>query len=254
MAETITLPNLTTSRSVMMPTPQKVKQMRKVFSLDIKSYSDEERKFSGYGSTFGNTDRVGDIVVEGAFSKSLEQHKSEGSMPSLLLHHDMKRPIGVWTEMSEDSKGLYVEGKLTKGVRDADEAYNLLKDGALHSMSIGYRVVKESYDRQTRVNMLEEIALHEVSLVTIPANAQAIVGAVKDCDGNPDVREIERVLRDAGLSRREAKAFISEGLKGLTGSPVEDVTTNEAIAAEMAAQEKAQLADALARKPRSLIC
>jgi len=217
--------------------------MRKVFRLDIKSYNEDERKFSGYGSTFGNTDRVGDVVVEGAFLKSLEQHKSEGTMPSLLLHHDLKRPIGVWTVMSEDLKGLYVEGKLTKGVRDADEAYNLLKDGALHSMSIGYRVIKERYDRQTKVNMLEEIALHEVSLVTIPANAEAIVGAVKDCDGNPDVREIERVLRDAGLSRREAKAFISEGLKGLTGSPVEDVTTNEALAAEMAAQETAMQSD-----------
>lgn len=219
--------------------------MRKVFSLDIKSYSDDDdaRKFSGYGSTFGNMDRVGDIVMPGAFAKSLEQSEKEGVMPSLLLHHDMKRPIGVWEKMREDEKGLYVEGKLTKGVRDADEAYNLLKDGALHSMSIGYRVVKETYDRTRKANLLEEIALHEVSLVTIPANAMAVVGAVKDCDGNPDVREIERVLRDAGLSRREAKAFISEGLKGLTGNPVEDVTVTETVvAAEMAGPTEAELA------------
>lgn len=222
--------------------------MRKVFSLDIKNYSDtdEERKFSGYGSTFGNADRVGDIVMKGAFTKSLEQHKAEGTLPSLLLHHDMKRPIGVWTKMEEDDAGLYVEGKLTKGVRDADEAYNLLKDGALHSMSIGYRVMREEYDRSKDANLLHEIALHEVSLVTIPANAQAVVGAVKDCDGNPDVRELERLLRDAGLSRRESKAFISEGLKGLTGNPVEDVAC-ESIVAETAGPSEAELA-ALERK------
>jgi HK97 family phage prohead protease len=222
--------------------------MRKVFNLDIKSYTDDEdeRKFNGYGSTFGNVDRVGDIVMKGAFAKSLEKHREEGSMPSLLLHHDMKRPIGVWTQMEEDDSGLFVEGKLTKGVRDADEAYNLLKDGALHSMSIGYRVVREEYDRKQDANLLHEIALHEVSLVTIPANASAVVGTVKDCDGNPDVRELERILRDAGLSRRESKAFISEGLKGLTGNPVEGVAS-ESIVAETAGPTEAELA-ALDRK------
>lgn len=211
--------------------------MRKIFALDIKTLesSDDNRTFSGYGSTFGNTDRVGDIVEAGAFSKSLDEHKGNGSMPSLLLHHDLNRPIGVWSEMREDAKGLYVEGKLTRGVRDADEAYALLKDGALHSMSIGYRVKREEYDRKTGINHLHEIALHEVSLVTIPANAEAVIGAVKNADGMPDVREIERILRDAGFSRRESKAFISEGLQGLMGEPVEDNTTP--IAAETAVKE-----------------
>ena len=217
--------------------------MRKVFTLDIKNFSDMdgERKFSGYGSTFGNIDRTRDIVVKGAFRKSLDRHKKEGTLPSLLLHHDMKRPIGVWSRMEEDEAGLFVEGRLTKGVRDADEAYNLLKDGALHSMSIGYRVIREEYDRKSDANLLQEIALHEVSLVTIPANAHAIVGSVKDYEGNPDVRELERILRDAGLSRRESKAFISEGLKGLAGNLAEDSTV-ESIVAETAGPTEADLA------------
>lgn len=208
--------------------------MRKVFQLNLKNLEQDERSFSGYGSTFGNVDRVGDIVEKGAFAKSLDKHNTDGTMPAMLLHHDMHRPIGVWTKMEEDEKGLAVEGKLTQGVRDADEAYALLKDGALHSMSIGYRVVREEYDRKTGVNHLHEISLHELSLVTIPANAAAVVGGVKDDDGIPNIRELERVLREAGLSRREAKAFLAEGFKALRSEepaePVQEPVNDDMVA------------------------
>jgi len=198
--------------------------MRYIAPLELKTINSEdgERTFSGYGSTFGNEDRVGDVVRQGAFAKSLEDHNSNGTLPSLLLHHDLQRPIGVWTKMNENDRGLYVEGKLTKGVRDAEEAYNLLKDGALHSMSIGYRVVNEEYDRKSGINYLNEISLHEVSLVTIPANAAAIVTGVKDADGQPDIRELERVLRDAGLSRKEAKAVLAAGFKAISEEAIEE--------------------------------
>lgn len=208
--------------------------MRKVFQLNLKNLEQDDRTFSGYGSTFGNVDRVGDIVEKGAFAKSLETHEASGTMPAMLLHHDMHRPIGVWTKMSEDEYGLSVEGKLTQGVRDADEAYALLKDGALHSMSIGYRVVREEYDRKSGVNHLHEISLHELSLVTIPANAAAVVGGVKDDDGIPNIRELERVLREAGLSRREAKAFLAEGFKALRSEepaePVQEPVSDDMVA------------------------
>ena len=208
---------------------------KKSFELNVKELHDEngERSFTGYGSTFGNVDHVGDIVKAGAFDKSLDLHKSKGTMPAMLIHHDLNRPIGIWKSMVEDSHGLLVEGKLTKGVRDADEAYALLKDGALHSMSIGYRVINEEYDRKTGVNTLNEISLHELSLVTLPANASAVISSVKNADGSPDIREVERLLRDAGFSRREAKAFISEGFKSLTRdedvpAPVIDVSADAA--------------------------
>ena len=225
--------------------------MRKVFQLNLKNLEQDERSFSGYGSTFGNVDRVGDIVEKGAFAKSLDKHTADGTMPAMLLHHDMHRPIGVWTKMEEDEKGLAVEGKLTKGVRDADEAYALLKDGALHSMSIGYRVVREEYDRKSGVNHLHEISLHELSLVTIPANAAAIVGGVKDDDGIPNIRELERVLREAGLSRREAKAFLAEGFKALRSEepaePVQEPVSEDVVAkaAEAELRRQAAIADML---------
>ncbi len=184
-------------------------------AFDAKSFSvdaDDERKFSGYANTFDHLDRANDITMRGAFLKSLNKHAEAGTKVKMLAHHDMSRPIGVWEVIVEDEKGLYVEGRLTKGVRDADEAYALLKDGALDSMSIGYRVVAEEYDRKSGANLLHEVDLHEISLVAIPANQESVVTAVKSL---PDVRSLEKSLRDAGLSRREAKAVLAKGLSGL---------------------------------------
>lgn len=220
--------------------------MKKVFHLeDIKLYQDdEERKFEGYASTFGNIDRVGDVVEAGAFAKSLDRHRDSKTMPAMLLHHDLKRPIGKWTSMVEDGKGLRVTGTLTAGVRDADEAYALLKDGAINSMSIGYRVRDEEYNSKTKTNHLKEIDLHEVSLVTIPANASALVSAVKDADGELNIRELELVLRDAGLSRREAKALLAEGFKALEVDEElieEDFEERDALQADNSQRLKAML-------------
>lgn len=184
-------------------------------TFDAKSFhvdSEDQRKFAGYANTFDHLDRAGDITMRGAFLKSIQKHLVEGTKPKMLAHHDVTRPIGVWEVMIEDEKGLYVEGRLTQGVRDADEAYALLKDGALDSMSIGYRVVREEYDRKSGANLLHEVDLHEISLVAIPANQESVVTAVKS---GHDVRSLEKALRDAGLSRREAKVLLAKGISGL---------------------------------------
>lgn len=194
--------------------------MRKVFKLEIKEL--ENRSFAGYASTFGNKDRHGDVIQAGAFTETLERHKSEKTMPALLLHHDMHRPIGVWEQMREDDNGLLATGRLTSGVRDADEAHALMKDGALNSLSIGFIPVAEEYDSSSRVNLIKQVELIETSIVTIPANPEATILDVKAADGTLNIRELEMALRDAGLSRRDAKALIAEGAKALQ-DPQEDL-------------------------------
>lgn len=183
--------------------------------LSVKDMDDDNRTFKGYGNTFNFEDLVGDITQPGAFKQSLKDHMAKGTQPAMLLHHDPHRPIGVWEVIREDEKGLYVEGRLTKGVRDADEAYALMKDGALHSMSIGYRVDDEQYDSKTGINYLKAVNLREISLVTMPCNEESRVVGVKSEDGSLNPRVIEKALRDAGLSRKEAKAVIAHGLSPL---------------------------------------
>lgn len=182
--------------------------MRKTvnFPFEIKTIS-ETGAFSGYASVFGNEDLWGDIVVAGAFSKSIAEKK-----PAMLWQHNSDEPIGVWAVLAEDEKGLYVEGQLLiNGVARAKEAYELLVAKAISGMSIGYVPVvwewQKKEDSRNEIRLLKEVDLWEISLVTFPANTEARVGDVKDLN---TLRDIEGFLRDAGCSRNEAKSIISQ--------------------------------------------
>lgn len=182
--------------------------------MELKELT-EDGRFSGYASTFGgDPDSYGDIIAPGAFAASLARGGYGGNGIKMLWQHDTDDPIGVWSVVREDMKGLYVEGQLALGVQKGREAYELLKIGAINAMSIGFRVMKYSEDREAETRTLEEIDLYEISLVTFPANTNATVMSVKTSvqaveatEGEP--RKMERLLRDAGFSRDAAKAVIS---------------------------------------------
>lgn len=186
--------------------------------LTIKSVS-ESGEFEGYGSVFGVKDSYGDIVVAGAFAKSLKDWESKGRLPALLWQHQMDQPIGVFTEMYEDEQGLYVKGRLL--IEDdllAKRAHAHMKAGSLTGMSIGYVLKDYEYDGGKGAFVLKEIQLWEVSLVTFPANDEARVAEVKSVLSSGDLPApslVERCLRDAGFSRTQAKAVLSGGYKAL---------------------------------------
>lgn len=164
--------------------------------FDAKSVRNDGT-FSGYASTFGNVDSYGDIVMPGAFNKSLSTRPPQ--KVKMLWQHDSSQPIGVWHSIQEDSKGLFVKGKILKEIAKGAEAYALMKEGVIDSMSIGYMTLESEYTK-SGIRQLNELGLMEVSLVTFPANDQATVTSLKEF--NP--REIEKALRDAGFAGREA--------------------------------------------------
>lgn len=196
--------------------------------LLVKAIS-EDGTFSGYGSVFNVEDRVGDIVAPGAFEKSLEEWAKKGRLPALLWMHDSSQPIGIYTEMREDAHGLYVEGKLLKGeVKQAAEAYALLKAKAIGGLSIGYRVKREEWDNDTFIRTLKEVELWEVSLVTFPANPDAQVSTVKQIK---TIREFEAALRDEfGFSHAQAKAVASRGFKAAAEHRDDDAGLGDSLA------------------------
>lgn len=184
-----------------------------VFESEIKA-ENSKGIFTGYGSIFGNEDQGNDIMQKGAFTKSLINRPV--SKVKMLYQHKTDEPIGVFTEMYEDSKGLFVKGQLAMGTQKGREAYELLKMGALDGMSIGFRAdpEKQGYNENKRgVRTLKEVDLMEISLVTFPMNESALIETVK---GNAkNIREWEKILREAGgLSRTEAKI----GAKALSES------------------------------------
>jgi len=178
------------------------------FGFELKALN-EDGTFSGYGSVFGVKDSYDEIVAPGAFADSLAAHKTAGSMPALLWQHRSGEPIGVYTSMEEDSIGLKVAGQLAlKTVRGA-EAYELLKMKAISGLSIGFITREDAFDRVTGVRTLKKVDLWETSLVTFPANEAARVQGVKSVELIEDLKSAEQYLRDAGMSRTEAKAFIA---------------------------------------------
>lgn len=173
------------------------------FIFDEKGIDEQTGIFGGYASTFGGKpDVYGDVVVKGAFRKTLEKGGATGFGVQMLWQHKSDSPIGTWLELLEDGKGLKVQGKLTKGVRQADEALLLMKDKALQGMSIGYHATVKEYDEKKKIRYLKEIDLFEISPVTFPANLGARITNIKEAIRRAqNERELERALREAGLSQ-----------------------------------------------------
>ena len=143
----------------------------------------------------------------------------KGKFPPVLWNHSTNEPIGVYTKLVEDEKGLYVEGKLlVDDVPKAKSTHALLKAGAIDGLSIGYRTVKSSYNENTDIRELIELDLGEISIVTTPANEKSTVISVKSKleEGElPTLPEFEKFLRESGFSKSQATAIAGKGLRHL---------------------------------------
>lgn len=198
-----------------------------------KSYQFSVTKFNenndgiieGYANTFNFKDYAGDITMKGAFARTLNKHMKEGSVPAMLWQHQQDQVIGVWDEAYEDEKGLRIRGHLIAGVQKADEAKLLIEAGAINGLSIGYYEVETQWDSKQKANLLLDVELFEVSIVTSPCNTQSRIDAAKShlLNGEmPSEREMEKCLREIGLSQKQAKLFMANGYKALAKKPDEE--------------------------------
>jgi len=128
--------------------------------------ANEAGAFSGYASLFGVVDSGGDVVMAGAFARSLIKRGASGV--KMLWQHQAAEPIGLWTSIVEDSRGLKVEGRLDLSVARAREALSLMRKGAIDGLSIGFRTQRATTEKSSGVRRLHEIDLWEISVVTFP--------------------------------------------------------------------------------------
>lgn len=170
-------------------------------------FASEGREFSGYASVFGGVDSYGDTIEPGAYKSTLVDR----DRPVQLRWNHYGPVIGKWTEIKEDDVGLFVRGELSPGHSVADDAYALLKHGAINGLSIGYRIPEGGAETKDDIRILRAIDLVEVSIVETPADLAAQIGDVKSAISRLDnARDLENLLRDAGgFSRTDAKALIS---------------------------------------------
>jgi hypothetical protein len=200
--------------------------------LTIKSVN-ESGEFEGYGSIFGNKDSYADIIMPGAFQKSLSAWAEKGRLPAMLWQHRMDEPIGIYTEIKEDEVGLYVKGRLL--IDDdplARRAHGHMKAGSLTGMSIGYMLGDWEYSRDKEAWMVKEVDLWEVSLVTFPANEEARISNVKTAlerGETPRPSDVERALREAGFTKSQAQGFMAKGYGSIVPRDAERSDALESI-------------------------
>lgn len=184
--------------------------------FDVRAANPETGEFSGWAMVFGNQDDYGTIFDRGCFTESLAEHAARGAMPAMLWQHNWDQVVGRWTKMEEreggplGTGGLYVEGRTELKTQLGREAIALLAADptpALDGISIGFTVA--GYEKKEDVWHYTKVKLWEASIVTFPAQDYARVERALAADDIRTERDLEDVLRDAGLSRSEALAVAS---------------------------------------------
>ncbi|MDF1727201.1 MAG: HK97 family phage prohead protease [Sulfitobacter sp.] len=165
---------------------------------------DEGLEISGYASLFGAPDQGGDIVEAGAYGASLKALSKAGRRIKMLWQHEPGLPIGVWDEVREDGRGLWVKGRILASVEKGREAQALIEAGAIDGLSIGYRTLKARKNSKGQ-RLLEELELWEVSLVTFPMLPSARVGS------KGGFQPIGPILRQMAATFEEARAEMARG-------------------------------------------
>ncbi len=159
----------------------------KTVDFEIKDFYEEKSEsgnygyIEGYASTF-DKDRGGDVILPGAFKKTIKRHKKSGNRPiRMFFQHDRNEIIGGFpiSKVKEDEKGLKVVGQINLDVQKGQETYSLARQGVLSDMSIGYSVRDFEYNKDEDITYLKDIELWEVSIISEPMNTGAQILSVK---------------------------------------------------------------------------
>ena len=187
-------------------------------------FSGNTGSFEGYASTFNNVDSYGDTILPGAYKSVIDQ----GGLPKMLFNHrHWEIPVGKWTHMSEDSKGLVMRGEFTPGNPQAQTLKAAMQHGTIDGLSIGYALKEGDFEQKGDTRLIKQVSrLHEVSVVTWPADesARIDISSVKSALGQiVTIRDFEDYLRDAGGFSKGAAMALAAHAKRLfspQGEPV----------------------------------
>lgn len=197
-------------------------------NFEIKSFKEDGEDFTieGYGAVFGNIDSVGDVIEKGAFAKTLSERKER---IAFCLQHNINEPIGRIMDIKEDDYGLWLKCRISSS---EDKIRTKIKEGILKEMSIGYRTINsksEIRDGQ-EIELLTEIKLFEVSLVTVAANPLALVTGMKSEEAlNHFESEFDRLI---SLTRSSEMKYELMKLQGQVKALIEQEPTKEVTPTE----------------------
>lgn len=179
--------------------------------LEIKA-AERDGTFTGYAAVFNNIDLGYDVIEPGAFKSA---KTTRDGMLRVAIGHDLNLLAGK-SKFTQDERGLLVEAKLSLGVSYVRDRYELMRDGVLDGLSVGFNILKDGADYQERagkhVRVIKAAELWEFSIVPFGMNPEALVDSVKAAS----IRDFEAQLRGLGYSQTEAKALASGGFRSLS--------------------------------------
>jgi HK97 family phage prohead protease/HK97 family phage major capsid protein len=171
-------------------------------------------KIAGYANTTSK-DRAGDIVTAEAWAKGVENYRRN---PVLLYQHKHDCPIGRVDNIRVDKKGIYVEGAVSEAAEKNHGVQTLIKDGALKSFSVGFRVKDGKYNREDDSMMITDVELLEISVVSVPCNQDSLFSIRKSFDSDEEFNEFKKSLKEADAEEikkmRKIKAGITDMSEG----------------------------------------
>lgn len=180
-----------------------------------------------------NVDSVGDQIMEGAFSKSLEKWKGSGDPIPVIWSHDHGNPdahIGVVLDSKEiPGQGLWVKGLVDMDQPYAAQVYRLMKSRRVTKFSFAYDMIDPEENDKGGFD-LKELDLWEVGPTLIPANDQTNLLAIKNLMTNEgvDLRELAAMLRE--LRKTGGAPALLGSKAGRVLSAKNETTLTEALA------------------------
>ena len=189
-------------------------------------FDGEGGEITAYISSFGNSDKVGDVMDPQAFDKTVEA--LQGKQLPMPFQHDMTKIAGSWTKFEINSRGVKATGQIFTETAQGSDSLALVRRGLVGSTSIGFRAKNFEPIQDKKGNLIgrlfKEVDLVETSLVINPANDRAKIVSVKNEDGSVNPKNLDKLLRDAGLSRQESKQFLHNAMPDLRDAINEALT------------------------------
>ncbi len=187
------------------------KNMQLTSNFVIKAMDDDEEKETIKIEGFANTtskDRAGDVILEEAWTKGGMDNYLQN--PIVLAFHNHERPIGEVTDYSVNNKGLRVVAEISKA---AGDVYNLVKSGVLKAFSVGFRVKDADYDPETDIFVIKDLELFELSVVSVPANAESIFSVKKSFKDDNEYDEFKNSFNKTQGTNKDLEVPDSKGEK-----------------------------------------
>jgi len=139
----------------------------------------------GYASTV-DRDRQGDVIPMSAWTEGLKNYLKN---PIILAYHNHQMPIGRMIDHKVTDQGLWIRAQIPSEVGDV---YKLVKKGILSAFSVGFRVRDADYDHASESFLIKDLELHEISVVSIPANQNTLFSLAKAFDTAEDFESFKQ--------------------------------------------------------------